>query len=75
MLRAVAREWLSWVYPFVCEIYFIGLGVKSYLYLSFHLTMMLQTKQCFFCRLRGTGGGFLHPVRIMPPLRGVSPLF
>ena len=27
------------------------------------------------CRLRGTGGGFLHPVRIMPPLRGGSPLF
>ena len=20
MLRAVAREWLSWVYPFVCEL-------------------------------------------------------
>ena len=71
MLRAVAREWLSWVYPFVCELCGRG-GLPCLPGLP---RKFRACRASLLCRLRGTGGGFLHPVRIMPPLRGVSPLF
>ena len=74
MLRAVAREWLSWVYPFVCELCGRG-GLDGCHVCPDCRGSFVPVEPPFLCRLRGTGGGFLHPVRIMPPLRGVSPLF